>query len=200
MLVIDAEKRLVAIHRKLIPTYDERLCRAPGDGAGLLVHEMGGLRVGGLLCWENWMPLARFALYAGGEDVHVAAWPGNPSVAMGAPEFIAREERVHSISAMGPLSLDDEPDDFPLKAEIAASRETTFCSGRSKIAAPTGFPVAEAPPDVETIIAATVDPSLIAGERQSFDVSGHSLRTDLFGLALSRRRDAPVHPAPWALS
>ncbi|NNF07080.1 MAG: hypothetical protein HKN21_09990 [Candidatus Eisenbacteria bacterium] len=76
LLGIHPERGLVSEHRKLVPTYEERLVWARGDGNGLQVHEFEGLRLGGLNCWENWMPLSRFGLYAQGEMVHVSVWPG----------------------------------------------------------------------------------------------------------------------------
>ena len=77
LVYIDAEGRIRSVHRKLMPTYEERLAWSPGDGHGLRVHRLGAFTVGGLNCWENWMPLPRAALYGLGEDLHVAVWPGN---------------------------------------------------------------------------------------------------------------------------
>ena len=74
---IAADGRIRSVHRKLMPTYEERLTWSPGDGHGLRVHRLGAFTVGGLNCWENWMPLARAALYGQGEDLHVAVWPGS---------------------------------------------------------------------------------------------------------------------------
>ena len=74
---IDQDGIIQSVHRKLQPTYEERLVWSPGDGNGLVTHNLGEFTVGGLNCWENWMPLSRAALYAQGEDVHVACWPGS---------------------------------------------------------------------------------------------------------------------------
>ena len=77
LVFIAADGAIGSVHRKLMPTYEERLVWSPGDGHGLRTHALGAFRVGGLNCWENWMPLARTALYAQGEDLHIAVWPGS---------------------------------------------------------------------------------------------------------------------------
>ncbi|NRA94452.1 MAG: carbon-nitrogen hydrolase family protein, partial [Psychroserpens sp.] len=77
LVYIDQEGKIQSVHRKLQPTYDERLTWSPGDGHGLRVHKLKDFTVGGLNCWENWMPLPRTALYGLGEDLHIAVWPGS---------------------------------------------------------------------------------------------------------------------------
>ncbi|MCA1676336.1 MAG: carbon-nitrogen hydrolase family protein, partial [Actinobacteria bacterium] len=115
LLAIDPERGLVSRHRKLVPTYEERLVWGHGDGHGLRVHDVGTGKVGGLNCWENWMPQARHALYASGEDVHVSVWPGSSRLTRDITRFIALEGRVYSLAASALLSLDDVPTDFPLR-------------------------------------------------------------------------------------
>ena len=77
LVYIDQEGEIQSVHRKLQPTYDERLTWSPGDGNGLQVHPLKEFTVGGLNCWENWMPLPRTALYGLGENLHIAVWPGS---------------------------------------------------------------------------------------------------------------------------
>ena len=77
MVYVSPDGRIESVHRKLMPTHEERLVWSIGDGHGLRTHPLGSFTVGGLNCWENWLPLARSALYAQGEDLHVAIWPGN---------------------------------------------------------------------------------------------------------------------------
>jgi nitrilase len=77
LVAIDPDDGIIGRHRKLVPTYDERLVWGWGDGHGLRVHRVGRWQVGGLICWENWMPQARHALYADGEELHVSVWPGS---------------------------------------------------------------------------------------------------------------------------
>jgi nitrilase len=76
-----------------MPTFEERLVWGAGDGYGLRVHETGGIRVGGLNCWENWIPVARHSLYAQGIDLHVAIWPGSVGLTRDITRFIAQEGR-----------------------------------------------------------------------------------------------------------
>jgi nitrilase len=77
LVYIDASGTVQSVHRKLVPTYEERLVWSNGDGKGLMVHSLGAFTVGGLNCWENWLPLARTTLYAQGENLHVSIWPGS---------------------------------------------------------------------------------------------------------------------------
>ncbi|MFT5232454.1 MAG: nitrilase, partial [Candidatus Krumholzibacteriia bacterium] len=78
LVQIGDDGKIRSVHRKLQPTHEERLVWSPGDGHGLQVHDQSGFKMGGLNCWENWMPLARSALYAQGENLHLALWPGSP--------------------------------------------------------------------------------------------------------------------------
>lgn len=94
LLAVDPHRGLVSAHRKLRPTYEERLVWGAGDGHGLRVHGHRYVRVGGLNGWENWMLQARHALYAGGEDVHVSVWPGSSRLTRDITRFIALEEAI----------------------------------------------------------------------------------------------------------
>ncbi|MEM6395893.1 MAG: carbon-nitrogen hydrolase family protein [Bacteroidota bacterium] len=108
LVYVDANGVIQSVHRKLQPTYEERLCWSPGDGHGLRVHELGdGWRVGGLNCWENWMPLARTALYAQGENIHVSVWPGGLHNTHDLTKFIAKESRSYVVAVSGLLSKED---------------------------------------------------------------------------------------------
>ena len=115
LLAIDPERGIVSAHRKVQPTYEERLAWAAGDGHGLRVHSVTGrdgetLRVGGLNCWENWLPQARLAMYAGGEDIHVSVWPGAVRNTIDITRFIALEGRVFSLAAgLAPVTLRTSP-------------------------------------------------------------------------------------------
>ncbi|MBT5904858.1 MAG: carbon-nitrogen hydrolase family protein, partial [Acidimicrobiaceae bacterium] len=93
LVAIDPTAGIVSVHRKLKPTYGERLVWADGDGAGLVAHDHQGVRLTGLNCWENWMPLARSAMYATGSQVHVAAWPGSAGLTADITRFVAKEGR-----------------------------------------------------------------------------------------------------------
>ena len=137
LAAIHPDDGIVSVHRKLRPTYEERLVWAPGDGAGLQVHDWKGMKVGGLNCWENWMPLARYSLYAQGEQLHIASWPSSLGLTNDISRFIAREGRVYCLSAGSVMTSDDIPADFPLRDEVVAERDR-FLFGESMVVAPTG--------------------------------------------------------------
>lgn len=176
------------LHRKLVPTYEERLVWAQGDASGLRVRAHGGFRIGGLNCWENWMPLPRAHLYAQGEDVHVSLWPGRPDLTRDSSRFIAREGRVFVIAASGVLHATDVPTSFPLRAELLAAAGDVFCTGGSRIVGPDGRDLAASDVAEETILYATLDMDCLRRERQSFDPAGHYSRPELFRLEVDARR------------
>ena len=118
LVYINQEGEVKSVHRKLQPTYDERLTWAPGDGNGLQVHPLKQFTVGGLNCWENWMPLPRAALYGQGENLHVAVWPGSDHNTKDITRFIARESRSYVISVSSLMDKNDFPENTPHIAKI----------------------------------------------------------------------------------
>jgi nitrilase len=188
LAAIHPERGVVGMHRKLQPTHDERLVWARGDGNGLRAHEFNGWRLGGLNCWENWMPQARHALYADGIDLHVAAWPGWSGLTGDITRFIAMEGRVVSVAASGLLSLDDVPADFPMLDEIRAEFPVLPFDGGSGIAGPTGAWLAERVIGREEILFADVELAQVREERMMFDAAGHYARPDVFDVVVDRRR------------
>ncbi len=188
LLAIDPVAGVVSSHRKLMPTYEERLVWGIGDGHGLRVHDVGEMRVGGLNCWENWMPQARHALYAGGEDLHVSVWPGSPRHTRDLARFIALEGRVFSLAACGLLGLDDVPADFPLRELLEQSAERDYYDGGSAVADPAGGWVVEPVAVEERLVIADIDPAAVRRERQNFDPTGHYSRPDVFEVRVDRRR------------
>lgn len=180
-------------HRKLVPTYEERLAWGPGDAHGLRALEVGGWKVGVLNCWENWMPAARLALYAQGEELHVSLWPGSPANTRDISRFTAREGRVWVLAASAVLRVEDLPADLPGRdALVASAPDGLLHSGGSRVVGPDGREVASLDEPREGLVVADLDRALLLGERQNFDPSGHYSRADVFGLRVDRRRPAPV--------
>lgn len=192
LVAIDPSNGIVSAHRKLMPTYEERLVWGTGDGHGLQVHDLGRARVGGLNCWENWLPTARHALYAQGMDLHVAAWPGSVELTEDITRFIAKEGRCFVLSAGALLRPGDIPDEFPLHAEALAGTEDSFYNGGSAVAGPDGRWVVEPVADEERLVVADIDVTTVRGERQNFDPAGHYFRGDVFEVSVDRRRLDPA--------
>lgn len=190
-VVIDARGEIASVHRKLMPTYEERLSWAIGDGAGLVTHELGPFRLGALNCWENWMPLARAALHAQGETLHVAIWPGSDRTTADITRFIAREGRSFVVSASSLIRESDVPTGLPGRERLARPGEW-LQNGGSCIAGPDGRFVVEPVVGEERLLEAELDPSVVRRERQNFDPSGHYARPDVLRLTVDRRRQAPA--------
>lgn len=190
-VTIDPDRGVLAAHRKLMPTYEERLVWSPGDGHGLRVHTLAGVRVGVLNCWENWMPQARHALYGDGEELRVAIWPGAVRNTVDITRFVALEGRVFVLSAGALLTADDVPDSFPLRASLPADR-TWYHDGGSCIAAPDGRWLVEPVARTKGLVVADIDLHEVARERQNFDCTGHYSRPDVFDVRVDRRRRRAV--------
>ena len=186
---IGADGRIGSVHRKLMPTYEERLSWAAGDGHGLRVHPVGPFTVGGLNCYENWMPLSRAALYAQGEDLHVALWPGNRRNTEDTTRFLAREGRSYVLAVSGLMRREDVPADSPAAAMLACCPDM-LADGGSCIAGPDGNWVVPPVTGREDLIVATLDHREIRRERQNFDLAGHYARPDVTRLVVDRRRQA----------
>jgi nitrilase len=192
LVYINAEGQIASVHRKLCPTYDERLVWSPGDGHGLQVHDLHGFRVGGLNCWENWMPLPRAALYGQGENVHVAAWPGSIRNTGDITRFIARESRSYVLSVSGLMHADWITDDFPHAERVKQSAQGWMTDGGSCIAGPDGQWLLEPQVETEGLFSAELDLEMIRRERQNFDPSGHYSRPDITQLSVDRTRQSTV--------
>jgi len=182
LLTIGFEGEILGRHRKIKPTFDERLLWADGDTEGLRTYETPEGRIGGLNCWENWIPLARAALHQEGEMIHVAVWPGSYSLTKDITRFMALEGRSWILSACGVYRGEDfghlSLDDFPMRDEMMSAGG--IHSGGSLIANPIGEIIAGPLPDYEEgILYADVDSRTVLEERQNFDYSGHYGRPDL---------------------
>ncbi len=193
LVYIDPQGKIGSVHRKLMPTYEERLTWSPGDGHGLRVHPLGAFTVGGLNCWENWMPLPRAALYAQGEDLHVAVWPGSRRNTEDITRFIAKESRSYVLSVSGLMRPQDFPLDTPHLRQILGEEDEDFLTnGGSCLAGPDGEWLIEPVIEQETLLVATLDHQRVREERQNFDPAGHYARPDVTQLTLNRRRQTTL--------
>jgi nitrilase len=190
LLFFDAEGRLYARHRKLIPTGAERMVWGQGDGSTLAVHETPLGRLCGVICWENYMPLARYAMYAWGAQLYLApTWDrGDPWLAT--LRHIAREGRVFVVGCCQGLRRSDVPDRCDFKRFYPGNRDW-INAGDSAILNPDGTFLAGPLHERQGILYAEIDPVQYAGPRWMFDAAGHYARPDVFRLTV-RRQPQPM--------
>lgn len=188
MVYIDAAGHIGSVHRKLMPTHEERLVWAIGDGNGLRTHKLGAFTVGGLNCWENWLPLTRASLYAQGEDLHVAIWPGNRRNTEEITRFIARESRSYVVSVSGLMTRDNISADLPAADLLRETADDVMANGGSCAAMPTGEWLLEPETGSESLRIAELDHRIVLEERHSLDVAGHYSRPDVTRLVVNRKR------------
>lgn len=192
LVYINEKGEIKSTHRKLQPTYDERLTWSPGDGNGLQVHPLRTFTVGGLNCWENWMPLPRTALYGQGENLHIAVWPGSEHNTKDITRFIARESRSYVVSVSSLMTRSDFPKDTPYLDEILKNAPETLANGGSCIAGPDGEWLVEPVLNKEGLIVQSIDFNRVLEERQNFDPVGHYSRPDVTKLIVNRDRQTTV--------
>ena len=190
LVYIDNQGNIQSVHRKLQPTYDERLTWSQGDGHGLQVHALKNFTVGGLNCWENWMPLARAALYGLGENLHIAVWPGSDHNTKDITRFIARESRSYVISVSSLMSVEDFPKNTPHLNTILDKAPHILANGGSCIAGPDGEWIVEPVLLKEGLIYETLNFNRVLEERQNFDPVGHYSRPDVTQLTVNRQRQS----------
>lgn len=194
LVYIDKTGTIQSVHRKLMPTYEERLTWSPGDGHGLVTHKLGAFTVGGLNCWENWMPLPRAALQAQGEDLHVSVWPGHLRNTQDLTRFMALEGRSYVVAVSGLMRKSDFPADTPHLDLILENAPDLLSNGGSGMAAPDGEWVIDPHQNVgeETLKLGVIDHQKVREERQNFDPAGHYSRPDVTKLVLNRSRQSVI--------
>ena len=194
IVYIDANGDIRSVHRKLMPTYEERLVWSPGDGHGLKTHALKGFQVGGLNCWENWMPLARAALYGQAENLHVAIWPGSERNTRDITPFLAKEGRSFSMAVSGIMPVAQIPDTIPHYELVMQSigEQEFLANGGSCLCAPNGEWIIEPQVGVEGVFSAEIDLERVREERQNFDPAGHYSRPDVTQLMVNRQRQSTV--------
>jgi nitrilase len=193
LLYIDSGGRVAAVHRKLVPTGGERLVWAQGGGASLHVVDMPVGRVGGLICWENYMPLARFAMYAESTEIYAAPTWDHGEPWLSTLRHIAKEGRVFVIGSCMALRRDDIPERFAFRDLYPVGRAWVNPGG-SAIVDPDGPIIAGPLQQEEALLIAEIDLGRVRGSRWILDVAGHYARPDVFQLTVRREEQPMVRP------
>ena len=187
LLYYSPQGELALHHRKLVPTNHERLVWGQGDGRGLRAIETQLGRIGGLICWENYMPLARFSLYESGVEIYIASTADDCDEWQSTLVHIARESRAFVIAPCHFQRASSYPADFPLRALLEG--RDLLGRGGSAILAPDGSYLAGPLYGEEGILYADLDPDVLLRARQRFDPAGHYHRPDVLQLTV---RDQPL--------
>jgi nitrilase len=180
LLTISDDGHLKNHHRKLVPTYTERLVWGNGDGRGLEAAPLSVGRVGGLICWEHWMPLARMAMHNSGEHIHVAVWPTVHELHQLASRHYAFEGRCFVLAVGLLMHADDLPGEFRGNVTSQSGDSQWLECGGSAIIGPDSKYVLNPVYDREDLLISDLDLTQIDREMMAFDVSGHYARPDLF--------------------
>jgi nitrilase len=192
MVTIGSDGAILNRHRKLMPTNPERMVWGQGDASGLRVTETTVGRVGGLICWENYMPLARYALYADGVEVYVASTWDEGDTWVATMRHIAAEGRCWVIGSGCSLRASDVPATFPGRAQLFPDPDEWLNVGDSVVVAPGGEIVAGPLHKEHGLLLADIDPARAAAAHRTLDVAGHYSRSDIFSLAVDRSPQQPV--------
>lgn len=192
-VTITPEAGLISVHRKLMPTNPERMVWGFGDASGLKVTDTSVGRIGALICWENFMPLARYALYAQGIELYIAPTYDSGDDWIGSLQHIAREGRCYVIGCGNLLRGADVPDDLPEKAVLYPDNEEWVNPGDSLVIAP-GGQILEGPLHREEgMLYCDIDTEKVAAARRALDVAGHYSRPDIFTLQVDNRPQSSIN-------
>ena len=199
VLYFSPQGELMQHHRKLVPTGAERTVWSPGDGSTLAVVQAGKTRIGGLTCWENYMPLARFYLYSQGVEVWLAPTLAAGDAWISTMQHIACENRMFVIGVNPVFHLDAIPAEFPNRDQLAgayvAKNREWLDVGNTVIVSPLGAIMAGPVREREETLYADLDLGMVASARRLIDPTGHYNRPDVFRLLVDTRLRSAVHQA-----
>ncbi len=188
-LILTNEKgQLVNHHRKLMPTFTEKMVYGFGDGHGLKSAEMHGALIGGLICWEHWMPLTRQAMHNSGEQIHAAVWPNVHELLQIASRSYAFEGRCFVLAAGQIMRANEIPSELELPSKYEKDSTQLILTGGSAIIGPNGKYIVEPVFNKEDIVIAELDLNDILKEKMALDVTGHYQREDVFELTVNTKR------------
>jgi nitrilase len=186
LLYFGPDGALLGKHRKLVATGGERLVWGMGDGSTLPVFDTPFGRLGGLICWENYMPLARAAMYEQGVDILLAPTWDNSDVWVASMRHIAKEGRCYVLGITSCLRGSDVPAGIPGRDDIYGGDDDWMSRGNTVIVDPYGEILAGPISETEGILYAEVDTAKVRQSRRQFDVVGHYARPDVFKLSVRR--------------
>jgi predicted amidohydrolase len=192
LVTIGPDGRLLNHHRKMMPTYTERLIWGAGDVEGLRAVETPAGRVSALVCWEHWMPLARQALHESGEDVHVAVWPTVHELHQVASRQYAFEGRCFVLASGALMRASALPPELEPHPDRVNGPDQWVLRGGSAIIGPDGNYVAGPVFDEATILTAELDLRRASEESMTLDVTGHYHRPELFDFRALRTGRRPA--------
>ena len=188
LFLINEKGQLVNHHRKLMPTFTEKMVYGHGDGHGLQSAEVHGVRAGGLICWEHWMPLTRQAMHNSGEQIHAAVWPNVHELLQVACRSYAFEGRCFVLAAGQVMRVKEIPSGLKLPDKFHDRPDELVLRGGSAIIGPNGKYITEPVYDKEDIIVAELNMREILKEKMALDVTGHYQREDIFDFKINRDR------------
>ncbi|WP_051111359.1 carbon-nitrogen hydrolase family protein [Mycobacterium sp. 141] len=202
LVFISDEGTLLGVHRKLTPTHAEKVIWGMGDASGLRPYDTSLGKVGGLICWEHWMPLSRFTMHAMGEQVHIAAWPEVPELHQIASRHYAFEGRCFVICVGSFMTTAHIPADFPLRSAVDGAVEQfgagdeLILPGGSGIVGPDGEWITPPKAGEETIVYGEINLDRVAEEQLALDTAGHYNRPDIFRLTIDNSVRTPFSVLP----
>ncbi|MDH5368531.1 MAG: carbon-nitrogen hydrolase family protein [Gammaproteobacteria bacterium] len=191
-IIIGSDGTLLNKHRKLMPTNPERMVWGFGDASGLNVVDTPCGRIGTLLCWENFMPLARYAMYSQGVEIYIAPTYDSGEAWIGTLQHVAREGGCWVVGCGNLMKGSDIPDDFPDKEKLYPDTDEWINPGDSLVIAPGGEIVAGPMNKEAGILYCEVDKDKVAISKRAFDVTGHYSRPDIFQLHVNTQAQSPV--------
>ncbi len=189
LLIFDKQGQLAVHHRKLMPTYTEKLLYGTGDGHGLQSIDTSFGKLGALICWEHWMPLTRQTMHIAGELIHIALWPAVKDLHQLASRHYAFESQSYVIAVGQILQVKDLPKALPLPQELAKTPDRYLLNGGSSIIGPDSAYIMEPQFETENLLVHDIkDLNKAYKGRLKLDVSGHYNRPDVFDLKINKRR------------